>query len=121
MGVAPGPAAGPGKWSSGLYSCCDDGYVCCVGWQMTAFLFGDNYRKIMGGDSCTGGCCAYYWLSCIYLCALTGAPTRKAIRNKYNLPEEPCNDCCVHCFCGPCAICQEAREMRIREGWQQWR
>jgi Cys-rich protein (TIGR01571 family) len=39
---------------------------------------------------------------------------------KYNLPEGPCNDCCVHFWCSPCAICQEAQELRKREGWQTW-
>eukprot|EP00983_Pelagomonas_calceolata_P033243 1041084-Pelagomonas_calceolata.AAC.2 len=27
-------------------------------------------------------------------------------RNKYGLNETPCSDCCVHCWCSPCAVCQ---------------
>jgi hypothetical protein len=26
-----------------------------------------------------------------------------------SLPEDPCGDMCVHCWCSPCAVCQEVR------------
>jgi len=39
---------------------------------------------------------------------------RRLLREKYHLAEEPCNDCLTTCCCGPCAICQEAREMEKR-------
>lgn len=40
---------------------------------------------------------------------------RSEVRNKYNLSEEPCSDCLVHFFCSPCAVCQEARELKVRD------
>jgi len=39
---------------------------------------------------------------------------RKALRQRYGL-EEGCGDCLTTTFCVGCAICQEARELKIRE------
>jgi Cys-rich protein (TIGR01571 family) len=39
---------------------------------------------------------------------------REALRKKYNLKEEPMGDCPTALCCGPCAICQEAREIKFR-------
>ena len=38
---------------------------------------------------------------------------REALRQKYDLPEDPnCSDCPAACCCGPCALCQEARFLK---------
>jgi hypothetical protein len=40
---------------------------------------------------------------------------REALRQKYNLKEDPnCGDCPAACCCGPCALCQEARLLERR-------
>ncbi|KAJ0430787.1 putative PLAC8 motif-containing protein [Helianthus annuus] len=39
---------------------------------------------------------------------------RTKLRNQYSLPKQPCNDCLVHFFCKPCALCQEYRELKYR-------
>eukprot|EP00850_Spirogloea_muscicola_P009557 SM000054S18043 [mRNA] locus=s54:61112:63990:- [translate_table: standard] len=39
---------------------------------------------------------------------------RSRLRRKYNLKEAPFSDFCTSCVCGPCALCQEARELDIR-------
>ena len=37
------------------------------------------------------------------------------MRQKYNLVENPsCGDCLTTAFCSPCALCQEARELKFR-------
>eukprot|EP00850_Spirogloea_muscicola_P023436 SM000356S13440 [mRNA] locus=s356:84599:85529:- [translate_table: standard] len=51
----------------------------------------------------------WFTLVSCYACGI-----RTQIRRKYNLPEAPCGDCCVHFWCHPCAICQEHREMVSR-------
>ncbi|KAJ7552291.1 hypothetical protein O6H91_06G048900 [Diphasiastrum complanatum] len=48
-------------------------------------------------------------LPCCYSCLY-----RHKMRAKFQLPEEPCNDFCIHCFCEPCALCQEYRELQNR-------
>ena len=50
----------------------------------------------------TGFACAY---SCCY---------RSRLHQQYGLQEKPCGDCCVHWCCGPCALCQEYRELKKR-------
>jgi len=37
---------------------------------------------------------------------------RKKLRAKFNLEEDPCGDFLVHCFCEPCALCQEYKELK---------
>lgn len=40
---------------------------------------------------------------------------RRNVREAHGLGELPCSDCCVHCWCGACALCQEARALKIFE------
>ncbi|KAL6351057.1 hypothetical protein AAG906_031643 [Vitis piasezkii] len=52
---------------------------------------------------CLTGC------SCLYSCFY-----RSKLRGQYLLEESPCVDCCVHCWCEGCALCQEYRELQNR-------
>ena len=52
---------------------------------------------------CLTGC------SCLYSCFY-----RSKLRGQFFLDESPCTDCCVHCFCEECALCQEYRELKNR-------
>jgi Cys-rich protein (TIGR01571 family) len=47
-------------------------------------------------------------------CCLIHTVRREQFREKYGLEEGACGDCFITCCCGPCAICQEAREMKVR-------
>jgi len=61
-------------------------------------------------------CCAYLCLAECYLCWLPHYFKRQALREKYGLREDPeCGDCLTTACCGPCALCQEARELQSRE------
>ncbi|GAB4813387.1 hypothetical protein N2152v2_000433, partial [Parachlorella kessleri] len=40
--------------------------------------------------------------------------TRKKLRERYNLEEHPPGDFWAHCLCAPCAVCQDARELKRR-------
>jgi Cys-rich protein (TIGR01571 family) len=55
---------------------------------------------------CLLGCAGF---SCVYSYGF-----RSGLRTLFNLPEEPCNDFCVHYCCTICAICQEYRELKNR-------
>lgn len=50
---------------------------------------------------CVTGCPCLY--SCFY---------RSKLRGQYFLQERPCTDCCVHCCCEECALCQEYRQLK---------
>lgn len=104
------PAAGqPVPWSSGLADCCEDSgtclLVCCVG---PCINYGQNVDRVKGGGM-FGPCLLYCCCPC--LACIYAGQTRGEIRAKYGLQESPCSDCCVHCFCSPCAVCQETREL----------
>lgn len=49
---------------------------------------------------CLTGC------SCLYSCFY-----RSKLRGQYFLEESPCTDCCIHCCCEECSLCQEYREL----------
>ncbi|EFN58599.1 hypothetical protein CHLNCDRAFT_140784 [Chlorella variabilis] len=63
----------------------------------------------MGDGSCVLNCCLYWLLGVFCLDCCLAAPKRGRLRDNHALAPEPCGDCCVHCWCGPCAVCQEAR------------
>ena len=50
---------------------------------------------------CVTGC------SCLYSCFY-----RSKLRGQYFLKESTCTDCCIHCCCEECALCQEYRELK---------
>ncbi|GLI66863.1 hypothetical protein VaNZ11_010850 [Volvox africanus] len=97
------------SWNSGLGDLCGDPGTCCFGLLCLPCLFGRNYAQFRG-NGCCGACCLYFWCPC--LACYFASDLRRSIRDKYNLLPEPCNDFTVHCFCSPCALCQESREMR---------
>lgn len=117
-GYMPTPATqkalvGPQEWSTGLFDCFADWSTCCYGYWCLPCLYGETLEHFEGGGCCSP-CCIYYLLmSCCCMSCFAGN-SRKRIREKYSLPEEPCSDCCVHCWCTQCAVCQEAREIRLR-------
>ncbi|KAF5757429.1 putative PLAC8 motif-containing protein [Helianthus annuus] len=115
-----------GEWSTGLCDCGKDCSSCCLTWWCPCISFG-RIAEIV--DKGTTSCCAsgsvYFLLTvftgfeCLYSCMY-----RTKLRNQYSLPKQPCNDCLVHFFCKPCALCQEYRELKYRGlnpsyGWQE--
>ncbi|CAF3442855.1 unnamed protein product [Rotaria socialis] len=92
------------EWNEELCDCFDDCGTCCYGYWCAPCLFGSNAEKID----------AHF-----YLCWVPHYFERQNLREKYNLEANPsCGDCLTTSFCGPCALCQEAREMKSRENQQ---
>lgn len=71
--------------------------------------YGSVASDIDANASCCGQCCCFWLLHYCCLQGLIAGPKREQLRAAHNLPPEPCGDCCVHTFCGPCAVAQEAR------------
>lgn len=96
-----------------LCSCFDDWNICCYGCWCTARLYAKNAQQINGTNYDE----AYFTYLNFGHDACPWIPvtaTRKALREKYGLPEEPCDDCTVIFWCAPCSVCQAARELKIR-------
>ncbi|KAJ3693760.1 hypothetical protein LUZ60_009240 [Juncus effusus] len=121
------------QWSTGICACFDDPQICCLGTICPCILFAKNAEKL-GSDSSPGRSCASHcllWgllagLSCVltggvllvlmpgFTVACCASKHRRALREKYTLPETPCNDYCTHLCCHLCALCQESREILHR-------
>ncbi|KAG7667466.1 hypothetical protein KSW81_001174 [Nannochloris sp. 'desiccata'] len=116
--AAPAPAVPrvceSGKWTSGMLEVGEDPIGALIGYCLPCVVYGQTAEKVHGGDML---------YSCICACGLVAGPTRKAIRDAYQLPispeflkEQDRADCitytipCVNCF----AVCQDAREVYYR-------
>ncbi|CAB1334099.1 unnamed protein product, partial [Coregonus sp. 'balchen'] len=53
---------------------------------------------------------------CLPLLPTTMMMMRTAMREIYNIRASLIDDWAVHMFCGPCALCQMAREMKHQLG-----
>lgn len=108
------------EWTSGdILDCCDDCESCFLVTVLPCIAFSENRRMLHGGDLQTRMDPCFIYCIIAYLtsglgCCLYAYSTRTDIRNKYNLKEDPCNDCCVHFLCHCCAMCQEYRELKNR-------
>nr|CAD1826696.1 unnamed protein product [Ananas comosus var. bracteatus] len=103
-------------WSTGLCDCCDDVSNCCMTCFCPCVTFGKIAEIVDKGSSSCGTSGALYTLimcvtgcQCLYSCFY-----RSKMRALYSLQKRPCGDCCVHCFCEQCALCQEYRELKRR-------
>lgn len=97
-------------------------FLCHISWSILMFrrhgsmlsrlvLFGKNANRIDGSNKRLM-CVAYSFLpNCNGL--IIHLPRRRAIPAAFNL-EEDHNDILFVCCCGPCAHCQEKREMDVR-------
>ncbi len=81
--------------------------------QVPCLLYGQNVDKLRGSGF-IGPCLLMYCCPC-FAC-IFGGSYRGDLRKKYNLPDDPCSDCCVYCCLPSCAVCQEFRELKHREG-----
>ena len=118
------PVPVPMVWTTGLFDCCDDMDTCCYGFWCLPCLFGQNVEAL-DGSNCGLCCSAFVLVSQLMGAAcFLSAPKRTKLRQAYALPPtdlgcgcgDEFEDYLVHCLpCTvSCAICQEARELRLR-------
>nr|XP_043625922.1 cell number regulator 10-like [Erigeron canadensis] len=115
----------PGKRSTGLCDCSKDWSSCCLTCWCPCISFGRIAEVVDMGTTSCGVSGALYSVLCLF----TGCECiysfmyRSKVRKQCMLPEQPCNDCLLHCCCNLCALCQEYRELKYRGiepafGWQ---
>ncbi|XP_047341977.1 protein PLANT CADMIUM RESISTANCE 2-like isoform X2 [Impatiens glandulifera] len=102
------------NWSTGLCGCFEDVPNCCLTFWCPCITFGQIAEIVDRGSTSCGASGALYTLilmlvgcTCCYSCFY-----RTKMRKQYSLPETPCGDCLIHCFCETCALCQEYRELK---------
>ncbi|KAJ6772035.1 DUF614 FAMILY PROTEIN-RELATED [Salix koriyanagi] len=105
-----------GPWSTSLCDCFSDLNSCCLTCWCPCIAFGRIAEIVDRGSTSCGMSGTLYTLilcltgcSCFYSCFY-----RSKLRGQFFLEESPCTDCCVHCFCEECALCQEYRELKNR-------
>ncbi|XP_056398794.1 cornifelin homolog B-like isoform X2 [Hyla sarda] len=97
-----GYAASGSQWHSEVFDCCEDMGVCLCGAFVPCILackVATDY----------GECCCLPFIGGALLAMRTG------IRERYHIPGSICNDCVCLTFCGPCTLCQMARELKQRK------
>ncbi|OWM90310.1 hypothetical protein CDL15_Pgr014612 [Punica granatum] len=113
----PTPSQVPKGWTTGLCDCFDDPSNCCITFFCPCVTFGQTAEVIDKGNTscfCAGTICVLLWyffgVFCCYTCTY-----RTKLRGLYSLPGDMCDDCCTHCLCTYCALCQEYRELKNRD------
>eukprot|EP00298_Acanthocystis_sp_HF-20_P013481 c20373_g2_i1.p1 GENE.c20373_g2_i1~~c20373_g2_i1.p1 ORF type:complete len:151 (-),score=41.96 c20373_g2_i1:59-511(-) len=111
-------------WSTDLFSCFDDCFICVCGCFCPCIMFGANAAHLEDPNippmiyNCAC-CCGYLVTLNCGVCCFLGAPLRNRIVSQYSIKPNS-NWCidpwCVHCFCCCCAICQESREIKAKIG-----
>jgi Cys-rich protein (TIGR01571 family) len=110
------PYASPpeGQWTTGLCGCFRDPCNCWVTLWCPCITFG-RIAEILdeGKTTCFSPAKNYVLLLCILGSCVYACTYRAKLRGLFSLPVGG-GDCCVHCFCCYCALCQEYSELKNR-------
>ncbi|XP_040271417.1 cornifelin homolog [Bufo bufo] len=90
------------QWSSDVMDCCKDMGVCLCGTFCPLIL---ACRVASEFGECF----------CLPLLGGTMLALRTGLRERHHIPGTICDDCVCLTFCGPCTVCQMAREMKARK------
>ena len=102
-----------GGFQEELCGCFSDILSCLIGWcvplgyiclQASAVSTSSNFNPV-----------AAFFISCCCQC-IGAAIMRGKIRTAYSMEQAFVADCLLWCCCGPCAGCQEYREVKKRTG-----
>ena len=100
------------KFSTPLHGCGDDiGNCCLVAW-CPCVQWGRIVEWSLDDPSPWWCFCLVYFF-CGDFRSCLGMVTRPAVRNKLGIQGEFWEDCLIHCFTHPYALCQEARELNV--------
>jgi Cys-rich protein (TIGR01571 family) len=100
------------RFSTPLHACFDDIGTCCLVTLCPCIQWARIVEWSIDDQSpwwCF--CLAYFFCGDFRICL--GMVTRPAVRNKIGIQGEFWEDCLIHCFAHSCALCQEARELKV--------
>ncbi|KAM4016365.1 cornifelin homolog B-like [Anomaloglossus baeobatrachus] len=90
------------QWHSEVNDCCEDMGICLCGAFVPCILACKVAKDY-------GECC------CLPCLPGTIIAMRTGVRERHHIPGSICNDCVCFTFCGPCTLCQLAREVKHRK------
>ncbi|XP_075696396.1 cornifelin homolog B-like [Rhinoderma darwinii] len=90
------------QWTSDVNDCFNDMGVCLCGTFCVPCL-----ACRVASDY--GECC------CLPIVGGAVLALRTGLRERHHIPGTICNDCVCLTFCGPCTLCQMARELKARK------
>ncbi|XP_062305730.1 cornifelin homolog isoform X2 [Osmerus eperlanus] len=108
-----GPDPKTEMWSSGMFDCCQDTQICCLGFWCPCCL-ACQVSSGLGESHCLP---LLDWIS--------GGPypplippislaLRSTLRERYRIQGSIADDCCMVTCCSSCSWCQMARELKAR-------
>lgn len=100
------------RFSTPLHGCGDDMGICCLVMWCPCIQWGKIAEWSLD-DSTPWWCFCLFYFFCNDFRNCLGMVSRPAVRNKLGIPGEFWEDCLIHCFTHPCALCQEARELNV--------
>ncbi|CAG9316239.1 unnamed protein product [Blepharisma stoltei] len=104
-------------FTESLFGCTKDCGVCLWGCCIPCGAQCMQGKAIEKATDGTQGCFVPCLLA-ICLGCIGAAINRGTVRGKFTIEGGCIGDCCTHCFCGPCAACQEYREVAFRKGFK---
>ena len=90
------------NYNFGLFSCFDDLSLCLYGCVFPVILNSSNLSKIRNE----------HWIFCHLLFPVCPFWVRTMVQETKKIQRSVTSDCFVTTFCTPCAIIQDAREIR---------
>ncbi|BFZ11009.1 hypothetical protein BsWGS_14048 [Bradybaena similaris] len=94
-------ASGVRDWSTGVCACCDDMGICLCG-MFCGICLAMQVASDMGETMCLPWCVPNYLMA-----------LRTKLRTQERIQGSICNDCLTEIYCGTCALCQLAREVKF--------
>jgi Cys-rich protein (TIGR01571 family) len=95
----------PGEFQHSLLSCFDNCTICIITYFAPCYTAGKVAEKV--GESCLLHCLLTFVPVAGLICRTI---VRGKVRDQKNIEGSQISDFCLHLFCGPCALCQEAQE-----------
>jgi Cys-rich protein (TIGR01571 family) len=96
-----------------LCGCFQEWNSCLI---VTFVPFGMSAIQAIAVDKAQGKGLVVPFLLSACIGPIGAAINRDQVRQAYSIEGNFCGGCCIHLWCGPCAVCQEYRQARRKEG-----
>ncbi|KAH9046617.1 PLAC8-domain-containing protein [Lactarius hengduanensis] len=119
-------ADGRRDWSFGLFDCTSECGLCCWAIICPCVVYSKNKQRLLhlqnqgtplpgGGKGVSSDCFIYGCLVIPGFDWVLQIGGRSDIRARYNIRGGTVGDCLTSCFCDPCSLTQERREIELEE------